>query len=426
MKKRWLLITIMILGMLAFTGCAKTADEKQIKIDLENAQFLNESEKIEELIVEKRQTDKEQKTDTVWCSITTETEYVSYQKKVILTYGLYDKGWVLDDISVNAVNQWIQTPLQGIDENDILNSLSGQSITVDSDQWLFTSDNIINISVENHETDLDARTDMVTVNLTVNDEVEEVTGGLIVNYVFDNGWKFDSMSNNEEFVASVKPEAALVFTNEDLIAEISGQNFVLEDPKADGFFWQAEKEMHTVSINNDEISDFVIKEQEMLSKGMQQIYHCECIVNKACGTFTLEIEKAYSYQSGEWIAGSIDINAKCDTLDIIGEWTGIYNDAWFGGNAVLNISDIDENGNITAVYSYTPSEEDRYGEPGSYKVFGKIDMQTLDMNLTAGDWIEEPSSVLSWTKGDILATLCVDELVIKGTAQEGNSFVVTR
>lgn len=426
MKKQWILIVIMILGMLVFTGCAKTADEKQIKIDLENTQFLKESETIEELIVEKRQTDKDQKEDIIWCSITTADEYVSYQKEVILTYGLYNKGWVLDDISVNAVNQWIQTPLQGIDDNNILNSLSGLSITVDSDQWLFTSDNIINYSVKHHETDLDARTDKVTVDLTVDDEVEEVTGELIVNYVFNNGWKFDSMSINEEFVASVKPEVALMVTNEDLIAEISGQNFVLEDPEADGFVWQAEKDMHTVSINNDEISDFVIKEQEMLSKGMHQIYHCECMVNKACGKFNLEIEMPYWYQSGEWMLGSIDISAICDTLDIIGEWTGVYHDVPFGGNAVLNISDIDENGNITAVYSYTPSEEDRYGEPGSYKVFGEIDMLTLDMNLKAGDWIEEPSSVLSWTKGDIFAMLYVDELAIKGTAQEGNPFVVTR
>ena len=240
----------------------------------------------------------------------------------------------------------------------------------------------------------------------MDDEVEEAAGELTINYVFDNGWKFDSMSVNEEFVASVKPETALTVTNEDLIAEISEQNFILEDPEASGFFWQSEKDMHTVSIHNEEISDFVVKEQELLSKGKQQIYHCECTVNKACGTFALEIEMPYWYQSGEW--------------------TGIFNDAPFGGNAVLDILDIDEDGNITAIYSYTPSKEDRYTQPGSYNVFGRIDMLTLDMNLITGDWIEEPSRTLSWTKGDIQATLCVDELTMKGTAQEGNTFEVTR
>ena len=327
---------------------------------------------------------------------------------------------------MNAFNQWIQTPLQGINENDIVDSLSGRSITVNDDQWLFSGNNIKNISVKHHDTDLAGRTDMVTVELTVDDEVEEVTGELTVNYVFDNGWKFDAMSINEEFVASVKPEVALTVTNEDLIAEIVGQNFILEDPEAWGFFYQAEKDMHTVSISNDEISDFVIKEQELLAKGTQQIYHCECKVNKACGTFALGIEIPYWYQSGEWILKSIDISAKCDTLDIVGEWTGIFKDAPFGGYAVLNITDVDENGNITAVYSYTASEEDRYGQSGSYNVFGTIDMLTLDMDLAAGDWIEEPTKVLSWTKGDIRATLCVDELAIKGTAQEGNAFEVTR
>lgn len=429
MKKRWIIITTIILGMLALTGCAKTADEKQMQIDLENTQFdfLDENEIIKEFIVEKRQTDKEQKTDIIWCSVTTADEYVSYQKEVILTYGLYDKGWTLDDVSVNAFNQWIQTPLQGINETDITNSLKGQSVTVDSDQWLFSKNNITNISVKNHDTDLEAKTDVVTVNLTVDDVVEEVTGELTVNYVFDNGWKFKSMSINKEFVASVKPEAALTVTNEDLIAQISGQSFILEE-KAEGVrvVLQAVQDMHTVHISNDEISDFVIKEQELLSKGTQQIYHCGCTVNKACAIFALEVEISYWRQSDKWVSKLRDISAKCDTLDIVGEWTGTYNDVPFGGEAVLHISDIDENGNITAIYSYTPSKENRYAQPGSYNVFGTINMLTLDMNLTAGDWIEEPSKKYSWTKGDIKAMLCVDESAIKGTAQEGNAFEVTR
>lgn len=417
--------------MLALTGCGKkVADEEQIQVDLETYakdKILSGNEKIVEITIDKRQTDKEQKADTVWSFITTADEYISYQKQVVLTYGLYDKGWILDDVTVNAPNQWIQTPLQGIDESEIVDSLRGQSITVDGDEWLFDNDSIKNVSVKHHDTDLDARSDSVALSLTLDDEVEEAAGELTVNYIFDNGWKRNSMSINEEFVASVKSECALNLANEDLIAEIAGQEFVLKDSEEEGLVWQSEIDMHTVSINSDEISDFTVNEQEQQSKGTQQIYHCECRVNKGCAAFILEIEMPYQYRSGEWALGSIDIiSAKCDTLDIIGEWIGTYSGVPYDGDAVLNITDVDEKGNITATYSYTPSVVDRYTEPGSYHVSGTIDMLTLDMYLTAGDWIVEPSRTLSSTKHDVRATLYVDEAMIEGIAHESSIFEVTR
>lgn len=431
MKKRWLLIGSFLLMMLTLTGCGKkVADEEQIQADLEayaKDEILSGNEKIMEITIDKRQTDKEQKIDTVWSFITTADDYISYQKQVVLTYGLYDKGWILDDVTVNASNEWIQTPLQGIDESEIVDSLRGQSITVDGEEWLFDNDNIKNVSVRNHDTDLDARSDSVALGLTVDDEVEEAAGELIVNYIFNNGWKLDSMSVNEEFTASVKPEFALNLSNEDLIAEIAGQEFVLKDPEEEGLVWQAEVDMHTVSINSDEISDFTVNKQEQKSKGIQQIYHCECRVDKGCAIFILEIEMSYQYRSGEWGLGAIDITSvKCDALDIIGEWTGTYTDVPYDGDAVLNITDADENGNIAATYSYTPSAKDKYKEPGSYYVSGTIDMLTLDINLAAGDWIVEPSRALQITKHDVRATLCVDEAEIKGVAHEGNAFEVTR
>lgn len=431
MKRKYLFAMLLISTLLLLTGCSKVADEKQMQSDLESDtqfDFLKDDEKIEEFVIEKRQTDKKQKIDTIWCTITTAKEGISYQKEVVLTYELYDKGWILDDVSVNDFRQWIQTPLEGIAEDNISASLNGQSITIDGEEWNITTGNIKSILIDKHDTDLDKKTDIVTATLTLEEEVEEAKGKLTINYIFDNGWKRETVSPSEKFVTSIKPEAALEVTNEDLIAHVSEQSFVLEAPKTDGIvvYWAPEEAMHTVTINSSEISNFVIENQESLLKGTQQIYHCQCTLTKPHVVFNLEIEISYRYRSEEWDLQMININPQCESLDIVGEWTGTYMDPPFGGEAILNIANVDESGLITAIYSYFPSEKDRYTEPGSYNVSGTIDMSTLDMNLIAGEWIEEPSRVHSWTKSDVSGTLCVDESAIKGTGQNGNTFVITK
>ncbi len=57
------------------------------------------------------------------------------------------------------------------------------NLTVDNEIWYVSEDNIKSISVDNHETDLEAETDQVTVSLTVDDLVEEAEGQLVIDYI---------------------------------------------------------------------------------------------------------------------------------------------------------------------------------------------------------------------------------------------------
>ena len=107
-----LLMSMLIISAFGISACGKkVVDEEQIKQELEaNAefQFLKEGEQIEKIVIERRQTEKEQKTDTVWCTVVTNDAEVSCQKNVILSYGLYDKtGWMLDEIEVEPKEKWI-------------------------------------------------------------------------------------------------------------------------------------------------------------------------------------------------------------------------------------------------------------------------------------------------------------------------------
>ena len=70
--------------------------EEEIQQDLESFSdkaFLDDGEKIDSLTIEKRDTDKKNKSDLVWCTIVTEKDDVSYEKEVTLSYYLYDGHW---------------------------------------------------------------------------------------------------------------------------------------------------------------------------------------------------------------------------------------------------------------------------------------------------------------------------------------------
>lgn len=418
MKKICLLILFFTTFLLLLTGCASVANEKKIQSDLEsNIQFsfFSPGEKIEKFEIEKRQTDKKRKTDTIWCTITTEDTEISYQKSVVLIYGLYDKGgWILDDVSVNDSSQWIQIPLKGIDEENIADSLKGQFVTANGEDWGITTDSIKDISIDKHDTNLEEKTDIITATLTLNADVEEAKGQLIINYKFDDGWKIDTISGNKEFTATVKPDVALNVTNDDLITAMEKQGFQY-----------GESNQQTISIDKNAITNFVIENQESAIKGSHQTFDCSCTLSKSHAVFNLEARIQYYYDvSNGWVIQPITIMPEVVSVDIEGNWTGTYNGAPYSGGAVLSISEVTADGSITAVYSYSPTVISKYSEPGSYNVSGKIDMSTFLMKLTAGSWVNQPVNPLSITKSDISALLYIDDSKIEGLGQEGCPFRV--
>lgn len=413
MKKSKCIILIFMTAVLLLGGCSNVADEKKIQSDLEtNTQFafLEDGEKIEEIIIEKRQTDKEQKTDTIWCTITTEDAEISYQKNVVLTYGLYDKGgWILDNISVNET---MQTPLAGIAEENIAASLSNKYITINNENWEITKTNIKGISIESHDTNLEEKSDTVTANLILAEEVEEASGKIEIQYQFDNGWKTDTVSVIEDFVITVKPEKALNVTEEDLTNLLDGQTFEYGESKS----------KQVITISKNEITDFAVENQSSSSKGIYQKLDCRCVLTTQYVTFDLQIEIQYSYGGDNgWQLSSVTIFPEAASVNLEGDWTGSYVAAGDRGEVVLSISNMDEAGNIEGIYSWTSD-----WQTGSYHVSGTLDKDTFLLSLAAGEWIDEPSHATFVTKTDIGAIFYVDDCKLEGIGHQSASFKVSQ
>ncbi len=157
--------------------------------------------------------------------------------------------------------------MTGINNDEISASLNNVNLTVDNEIWYVSEDNIKSISVDNHETDLKAETNQVTVSLTVDDLVEEAEGQLVIDYIFENGnWVMDSLSGNENFTSVIKQTVALNVEEETLLSAINGLSF--------------EYGSQEITVDKNKVSDFVIESQAASSKGTLQQFFCSCTLTE--------------------------------------------------------------------------------------------------------------------------------------------------
>ena len=419
MRRKYLMILPMALLMTLFTGCSNVANEKQIKTDLEQYEETNvikDNEKIEEIAIDKRQTDEDKKTDTVWCTITTQDSEISYQKECVLTYNLdKQKKWTLADVDVNDSDEWVKEPLKGIDEEAISLSLNDETVKVDDTEWYIEESEIKKISIDKQDTDIEQKKDTVLVSLTLESPVQKAEGQLEISYHFEDEWEIDSLAEKKSFTAQDIEGTAINATEKSLTEELVQSEIKLDNDESN------------ISIEKENISNFKIVNENTEDKGTFKTFECTATITKPTAVFQIAANIGYLYSEEEgWTCQPVTIKSTLESLNIVGEWKGTYNGAPYSGEAVLNILSLDENGTITATYSYTPETTSDYSQPGSYNVSGKIDFETLHMDLEAGDWIAEPSKTLSVTKANIRANLYVNDSIIEGLGQEGNVFTLKR
>lgn len=419
MRRKYLMILPMALLMTLFTGCSNVANEKQIKTDLEQYEetdVIKDDEKIEEIAIDKRQTDEDKKTDTVWCTITTQDSEISYQKECVLTYNLdKQKKWTLADVDVNDSDEWVKEPLKGIDEEAISLSLNDETVKVDDTEWYIEESEIKKISIDKQDTDIEQKKDTVLVSLTLESPVQKAEGQLEISYHFEDEWEIDSLAEKKSFTAQDIEGTAINATEKSLTEELVQSEIKLDNDESN------------ISIEKENISNFKIVNENTEDKGTFKTFECTSTITKPTAVFQIAANIGYLYSEEEgWTCQPVTIKSTLESLNIVGEWKGTYNGAPYSGEAVLNILSLDENGTITATYSYTPETTSDYSQPGSYNVSGKIDFETLHMDLEAGDWIAEPSKTLSVTKANIRANLYVNDSIIEGLGQEGNVFTLKR
>lgn len=394
----------------ALSGCgAKTADQEQIRQALESNDefhFLKAGEQIEEVVIEKRQTDRKQKTDRIWCTVVTKDEEASCSKKAVLTYGLYDKsGWMLDDIEVESKELWDMSPLKGVEKSALPDLLSGQVIMIDGEKWPVTREALENAKIEKQQTNLEQKRDEVTISLVLEEELEKAEGKMDLLFTFEQEWKLDSVMQKDEFAVSMKEEYELNVSEEDLTALILGQELPVGETR------------QTILVQKENISDFKISEHQSENKGGLQIYRCKYTVTRSQTALEMETTVLYEYQAGEGWSGAVqETVSRVTAADIQGIWRGTYIAGLHEENAELRISEVKEDGTVTAVFKFAE---------GSYELSGTWDRDSLKLHLEPGNWIEEPAKVrFSNDKGKLSGELKLEKDRLEANTGQGPVYFI--
>lgn len=115
-------ILFVLVLFLALTGCSgpSVRTEAEIMEDLQNHSSFYSAQPVEITNIEilKRQTDQDDKIDTVYATIEASNDSIQCSLSYELTYGLYDQGWILDNVARydGEESSWSIVPLQAYPE----------------------------------------------------------------------------------------------------------------------------------------------------------------------------------------------------------------------------------------------------------------------------------------------------------------------
>lgn len=400
--KKQLLVGCM-LSVLILSACAeKTADEEAIKSDImgyKGTIVLDDGESLDEVTIRDRNTDKKSGVDRVICSITSHDSEKSFVKEAIVLYKLDDeKNWVLEDITVDSRSNWRIMPVAAPSDDLIKDSLSGQIINADGEEWGITEGNLADATVKEHDTDFESGKDTVKVSVTVNDVVEKLNADLTLNFAFDDGWKLTGIEKVDNINVETKSGMDNTVGNDQLIGLITAEKMKFGSGDSN----------QKISADKSELTGFEIIDTQVSEKGTKQVYKCSFDLDKSDADFFVDTTVEYNYvQESGWVANITEQSVSVTAVDIEGTWAG--ETLWFSNKVTLEISK-DENNKYTGTYKYN----DKYGEyEGEYEVSGRFNEDTFKLELDAGDWVTEPKKYAK-DKENIELVLFIDDEILKG------------
>lgn len=157
-----ILITILLIVFLSSCDSTSVKSEKKILEDLQTNNYILETYpnySVEDVVIVKRQTDIDNKLDKVYVDVTVllenEVQNIEGHIDLILYYGLYDSGWILDNC---------EPDLEGENKGAFFTPLSGYEIVnIEETLKSIYGDGIENVSLISRNTDLENRTDVYVV-----------------------------------------------------------------------------------------------------------------------------------------------------------------------------------------------------------------------------------------------------------------------
>lgn len=420
MKIRGRVVAVLgvISAILLLSACTAVAVPNESKVEKDVEGVLNNnyssSETIETVEIVKRKTEKNIKSDTVWCKVETNDEEALYVRYFTLYYQLYDKGgWILENWEEDQTDKWGSTPLVGVNVDTIRNSLIGVSADIDGELWEIEPDNIGNLAIDEQETNLEQKRDVILATVDIKSDVLVAQGKLRIDYVYDEGWYLSNYNIDTPFATSYQANAELKMTDDILISEITKKAMIFDEGSTE----------QIINITSDEISEFKADKGIVQERGTVQIFNCSFILDKKVAVLSVEAKVIYQYGSvSNWSISDIIFSPKVVSVDMKGEWVGEYTYNR-GYKLVLNVSEVAGDGTITSTFHFSGLPVNPSGSSGSYKLAGGIDFKELKIYLEGKEWISGEGQEVSMDK--MYGTIYIQEEKIVMSIG-GNKFDMVR
>lgn len=409
-----------ILMALSLMACSARLQKDEVilkDITDELSRFLEEDEVLDKAEVLGHEFDEDTGVDIITIKTESHDESVAYTRFFEASYHLEETKWFYERLGACDTEQWEQSPLRGVNQEEILADLRKQYVTANGEQWEIQDDCIAELTVLGQDTDLLAGKDALTVSILIDDVVEQAAGQLDLVYTYDKGWQLESCQGGADFITKVKPGKKLEVTEESLVEEILARE-LLFGPKVRE--WGSLAVEQTISKERGEMSDFAITSNESSYKGKEQIYEFEFNLSKARVDFHIDGKVCYFYGSDGWTIQDMNLIPKLTSVNLSGDWYNRYSIPGSRGDAVLSLSETGPDGDVSGVYSFYPDNPLVYDSPGSYEVSGTINMDTLEIYLSAGDWIEKPPFSTPLMEQGIYLVFYVDDARLWGSGHENS------
>jgi len=353
--------------------------ESEIRKDVIGSQILYDSgyfvnvDQYSSIIIEGQETNLDAGKDTITLDISINENSRLISGKLLLYY-LYGNGWYLD--KTEGGDAFTSTPNETVTLEEIKNSLVGNYIQINDEQWYINDDAII--SIMSREYNEDENREIVEVSVTQNDAILKAYGEIGLEYVYDHDWKnadtYISKEFQTDYISGEKPD----INDDSLMKDITSTNIE----------WQTKDGKQYIEAEKSQISNFKVKNTEYYNKSTKYVKSCSYNLKKPWGSFYIETDVIYEYVGNQWRVSAMSNTSTVESVDITGAWTGTYNDETM--NLKLTIQKQGADGSLSALYEFWPVPTNTGGKSGSYKMTGGIDLNTLRVVLKGTEWIEHP------------------------------------
>ncbi len=230
----------------------------------------------------------------------------------ILTCKLSSKdGWFYKAFSYDNQKPDFYFPFQSITLDEIKAFTIGQTLTLDSKEFVITDDNLKSIEIAKSEPALDMFKDVETVKAVVTSDIMEYTGNIIMSFTFvGSSWELESKTQ-EAFASEYKENSKPSFTEEDY-KQILVQNPYQINPD------------YKLKIEAKSISDIKAGEGTPLKEGETYEQPVSFKIKNDHAVVDMDSVITFVKSSSGWNFAEISYSHEYEDAQMCGTWSGNY------------------------------------------------------------------------------------------------------